>query len=105
MKNAALAALAVSVAVSASAAPDFDAITKAARTDLAAMIAADTTNPPGNEARITTLVAKKLKDAGIPYEITEFAPGRSNIVARLKGAGPEKPVMLADCRAQMGAGA
>lgn len=104
MTITAFAALFLSCAVSATASPDFDAVTKAARADLAAMIAADTTNPPGNEARITALVAKKLRDAGIPYEITEFAPGRSNIVARLKGTGPDKPVMLLAHTDVVGAG-
>ena len=78
----------------ASAAPDYDELAKSARATLAAMIETDTSNPPGNEGRIVQIVAKRLKDAGVPYEITEFEPGRRNIVARLKGTGPEKPLML-----------
>jgi acetylornithine deacetylase/succinyl-diaminopimelate desuccinylase-like protein len=78
----------------AAAAPDFDALAASARATLAAMVEADTTNPPGNEARIVALAAAKLKAAGIPFEITEFAPGRRNITARLRGAGDGKPVLL-----------
>ncbi len=73
---------------------DFEVMTKSARTTLGALIEANTTNPPGNEKRAVEIVASRLKAADIPYEITEFAPARENIVARLKGTGSEKPVML-----------
>lgn len=76
------------------AAADYQKLAVSARETLAAMVEADTTNPPGNEARIVALVEARLKKAGIPCELTEFEPGRRNIVARLKGSGKEKPVML-----------
>lgn len=65
-----------------------------ARVLLDELVAADTTNPPGNEARAVAIGAKRLDAAGIPYEITEFAPGRQNLVARLKGDGSAKPLLL-----------
>ena len=74
--------------------PNFDASLISFRQTLAEMVEADTTNPPGNESRIVHLVAQRLKEAGIPFEITTFAADRQNITARLKGNGPEKPVML-----------
>jgi len=64
------------------------------RETLSAMVRADTTNPPGNESRIVDLVAKRLTAEGIGFETVEFAPGRGCIVARLKGTGPEKPLLL-----------
>lgn len=64
------------------------------RRSLAAWIKADTSNPPGNEARIVKLIAARLKQAGIKYDIVAFAPGRENIIARLKGTGPAKPLLL-----------
>jgi acetylornithine deacetylase/succinyl-diaminopimelate desuccinylase-like protein len=76
--------------------PDYDSAAHAARETLAKLVAADTTNPPGNEARAVEIAAATLDEAGIPYEVTEFAPGRKNIVARLKATGnPEgKPILL-----------
>ncbi|MGK5090320.1 M20/M25/M40 family metallo-hydrolase [Bdellovibrionota bacterium FG-2] len=73
---------------------DFEAMTQSARESLGALVEANTTNPPGNEKRAVDIVASRLKAVGISYEITEFAPGRQSIVARLKGTGTKKPVML-----------
>jgi acetylornithine deacetylase/succinyl-diaminopimelate desuccinylase-like protein len=78
----------------ARAAPDFDAAAGSARQLIEALVAADTTNPPGNEARAVALGAERLRAAGIPYEVTEFAPGRENLVARLRGDGSLPPVLL-----------
>ncbi len=76
------------------AAVDFDSLAKDYRETLKTMVAADTESPPGNEARIVRLVAERLKAENIAYEISEFAPGRQNIVARLKGTGEQRPVLL-----------
>jgi acetylornithine deacetylase/succinyl-diaminopimelate desuccinylase-like protein len=85
------AALCVAVAAPAF---DYDAQARTFRDDLAAFVKADTTNPPGNEARIVKLVAERLTREKIPFTITEFAPGRQNIVARLKGQGAAKPLLM-----------
>lgn len=76
------------------AADKYEAEVQAVRKTLADLVKADTSNPPGNEARAVELVAARLKAEGVPYEIVEFAPGRSNLVARLKGSGGEKPLLL-----------
>lgn len=53
----------------------------------------DTTNPPGNETACARYLAALFKKEGIPCRVLESAPGRGNVVARLKG-GPGKPLML-----------
>ena len=58
------------------------------------LVASDTTNPPGNEARAVDVVAKRLAAAGIKYEIVPFGPGRASVVARLKGDGSKRPLLL-----------
>ena len=73
---------------------DLDAQAKAYRADMEAFVKADTTNPPGNEQRIVSLVAARLKKEGIPFTVQTFAPGRQNIIARLKGTGSEKALLL-----------
>ena len=54
----------------------------------------DTSNPPGTESRGVEWLKKIFDAEGIPYETAESAPGRGNIVARLKGAGTEPALIL-----------
>lgn len=54
----------------------------------------DTINPPGNETRGAQFMHDILAKEGIPSEVLEYAPGRGNIIARLEGTGPEKPLCL-----------
>jgi len=89
-----LLALSFFYAPAAAARPDFEAAGKSVRELLGALVAADTTNPPGNEARIAKIGEKRLQAAGIPSRRTEFAPGRENLVARLKGSGKQDPLLL-----------
>lgn len=74
--------------------PNWTSLDKEAIQKLSAYIHVDTTNPPGNELRGADWFAKIFKSEGIPYEIAESAPGRANIVARLKGSGSEPALIL-----------
>ncbi|MET0152923.1 MAG: M20/M25/M40 family metallo-hydrolase [Candidatus Binatia bacterium] len=73
---------------------DYDGSLADFRALLAKLVAADTTNPPGNEARAVDILAARLDEEKIPYEVTEFAPGRKNLIARLSGDGSERPLLL-----------
>ncbi len=57
---------------------------------LKAYLQVDTVNPPGNESRAVEFYARILKAEGIPYETQESAPGRGNIWAGWKVAGPRR---------------
>lgn len=61
---------------------------------LRALVRIDTTNPPGNETRAAQYLAEALREAGIDSVILEYAPGRGNLVARLKGRGEAPPLLL-----------
>jgi acetylornithine deacetylase/succinyl-diaminopimelate desuccinylase-like protein len=76
--------------------PDFDSAAKSARELLAELVSVDTTNPPGNENRAAEIVARRLGRAEVSASTLDFAPGRANLVARLKaaGGGGDKPVVL-----------
>ncbi|HEY1586090.1 MAG TPA: M20/M25/M40 family metallo-hydrolase [Polyangia bacterium] len=65
-----------------------------ARQLLDELVETDTSNPPGNEEKAAKLIAGKLRAAGIESTIVPFAPGRANLVARLKGDGSKKPLLL-----------
>lgn len=49
------------------------------------LVRAETVNPPGNEAAAARIVAARLDAAGCEVVTQEVAPGRENVVARLRG--------------------
>lgn len=61
---------------------------------LKALVAMDTSNPPGNELLPARYLHDMLKDEGLDPQLIESAPGRGNVVARLRGDGSEKPLLL-----------
>ncbi|MGC1106589.1 MAG: M20/M25/M40 family metallo-hydrolase [Candidatus Acidiferrales bacterium] len=81
-------------AQASAASPDWHALENDAVQKLSAYIRVDTTNPPGNEIRAAQWYAKIFQAEGIPYQIAESAPGRGNIVARLKGTGSAPALIL-----------
>ncbi|PWU21524.1 MAG: peptidase M20 [Bdellovibrio sp.] len=77
-------------------------VTRDFRQTLAELVKADTTNPPGNEARAVAILARRLKEENIAYEIVDFGSDRQNVsqnvrqnlIARLKGDGTRNPLLL-----------
>jgi len=65
-----------------------------ARQYLLDLLKIDTTNPPGHETRVAEYL-KQVADAnGIPSELLGGDPKRLNFVARLKGTGKGRPLLL-----------
>src|SRR5579862_52396 len=58
------------------------------------LIRLDTSNPPGNESRVATYLKQVADMSGIPAELLGDDPKRLNLVARLKGDGKNKPLLL-----------
>lgn len=58
------------------------------------MIRLDSSNPPGYEKAVAEYIKNIFDEAGIPSRILEKVPGRSNIVAVVKGEESETPIML-----------
>jgi acetylornithine deacetylase/succinyl-diaminopimelate desuccinylase-like protein len=54
----------------------------------------NTSNPPGNEIETAKFFKSIFDKYGIQSEIFEYKPGRANIIARLKGNGSKRPIML-----------
>jgi acetylornithine deacetylase/succinyl-diaminopimelate desuccinylase-like protein len=73
---------------------DDAAIGAEATANLQGLLRFDTTNPPGNELGAIKYLAEILKRDGIESTILESAPGRANLVARLKGDDSQKPFLL-----------
>src|SRR6267143_1442284 len=56
----------------------------------------DTSNPPGNELKAARFFKDWFDREGISSEIFEIAPGRADLVARLKGNGTKRPLLLSN---------
>jgi acetylornithine deacetylase/succinyl-diaminopimelate desuccinylase-like protein len=54
----------------------------------------NTSNPPGNEMAAAQFLKSVLQREGVGSEIFEYAPGRANIIARIKGDGSKRPIIL-----------
>lgn len=54
----------------------------------------DTSNPPGNEMKTARWLEALLAKDGIPSEILEIAPGRADLIARIRGDGSKKALLL-----------
>jgi acetylornithine deacetylase/succinyl-diaminopimelate desuccinylase-like protein len=54
----------------------------------------NTSNPPGNEIEAARFFKKIFDQHGIENEIFEYKPGRANIIARIKGNGSKRPIIL-----------
>ena len=58
------------------------------------LVRIDTTNPPGNEMACVAYLQPLLAQAGVETRVVETAPGRGNLIARVRGSGAERPLML-----------
>ena len=75
-------------------APDWPALEGEIMRHYQTVLRLDTSNPPGNE-HIAVEYLKQVFDAeGIPSQVFALDPNRSNIVARLKGSGKKRPLLI-----------
>jgi acetylornithine deacetylase/succinyl-diaminopimelate desuccinylase-like protein len=59
-----------------------------------ALVQIDTSSPPGNETKVVEYLKKLFDVEGIPSKMFAKDPTRANIVARLKGNGSKRPILL-----------
>ena len=59
---------------------------------LDAMVKVDTSH--GHETTLLEPIAARYRELGVPVQILESAPGRGNLVARLRGSGQKRPLLL-----------
>jgi acetylornithine deacetylase/succinyl-diaminopimelate desuccinylase-like protein len=58
------------------------------------LVQIDSTDPPGNETRVVDYVRKVFDAEGIQYIVEAKDPARANIVARLRGNGSKRPLLI-----------
>src|SRR5260221_11955068 len=61
---------------------------------LADLVRLDTSDPPGNESKVAEYIQGVLAKEGITAELLKTDPGRDSVVARLKGDGSARPLLL-----------
>lgn len=58
------------------------------------LIQIDSRNPPGNETKVVDYLKQVLESEGIPTSTFALDPARANLVARLKGNGRKRPLLI-----------
>ena len=84
----------VSSVAGAQGAPDWQAVEAEAIRTIQSYVRINTSNPPGDVTKAADFLTGLLKREGIPVTRYESGPGRSIVLARLKGAGSAKPLLL-----------
>jgi acetylornithine deacetylase/succinyl-diaminopimelate desuccinylase-like protein len=63
-------------------------------THFQALLRLDTSNPPGNEVLAVEYLKGVLEKEGIPAQVFASDPKRPNLVARIKGSGKKRPLLV-----------
>src|ERR1700690_2000682 len=74
--------------------PDWAKINEEALRHFQALVRMDSTNPPGNETLVAEYVKKTLEAEGIQVTLAAKDPARANLIARLKGNGSKRPLLI-----------
>jgi acetylornithine deacetylase/succinyl-diaminopimelate desuccinylase-like protein len=74
--------------------PDFTALEADTLRHFQALVRMDTSDPPGGEKPAADYVKQVLEAEGIPVQIFAADPNRPNVVARLRGSGKKRPLLI-----------
>jgi acetylornithine deacetylase/succinyl-diaminopimelate desuccinylase-like protein len=95
MRTSASLFLAILVAASAAAqTPDWSRLEAETMEHFQALLRFDTTDPPGGEKPAADYLKQVLEKEGLEVEMLSLEPHRPNVVARLKGNGKKRPLLL-----------
>ena len=84
----------IAVSALAAAEPDWTKAKREALEVLVDLVKLDTSQPAGNEILAARYLKSRLDAEGIPSTIYEPEPGRASIVARVRGSGAKRPLLL-----------
>ncbi len=73
---------------------DWNAAGEESLQHLVELIKIDTTNPPGNETRAANYLQAVLAAEGIESQLYSLDSDRANLVARIKGNGSKRPILI-----------
>jgi acetylornithine deacetylase/succinyl-diaminopimelate desuccinylase-like protein len=86
--------LSIGVLTLSAAEPDWNKVNEETLRHYRALIQIDTSGPPNFEAPAAEYLKKVLEADGIPVEVFAKDPKRPNIVARIKGNGSKRPLLI-----------
>jgi acetylornithine deacetylase/succinyl-diaminopimelate desuccinylase-like protein len=73
---------------------DWDTVGEQTIQHLVDLIQIDTSNPPGNETKAADYLRAVLASEGIDSQLYALDPERANLVARIKGNGSKRPILI-----------
>jgi acetylornithine deacetylase/succinyl-diaminopimelate desuccinylase-like protein len=73
---------------------DWEATGEESINHLVELVRINTSNPPGNETAAANYVKAVLASEGIDSELYALEPERANLVARIKGNGSKRPILI-----------
>jgi acetylornithine deacetylase/succinyl-diaminopimelate desuccinylase-like protein len=73
---------------------DWDKVNAETLLHYQSIVRINSSNPPGNETAVVNYLKEVFDREGISYQIFALEPGRANLVARLKGNGSKKPILM-----------
>ena len=73
---------------------DWESTAKESIEHLVNLIRIDTSNPPGNETQAANYLKDALAEEGIESTLYALEPDRANLVARIKGNGSKRPILI-----------
>src|SRR5262245_43004493 len=74
--------------------PDWDRVNAETLQHFQELVRFDTSDPPGGEAPAVAYLKSVLEKEGIPVEVFALDANRPNLVARLKGTGKKRPLLI-----------
>jgi acetylornithine deacetylase/succinyl-diaminopimelate desuccinylase-like protein len=73
---------------------DWEGVGEESINHLVELVRINTSNPPGNETEAANYVKAVLAAEGIDSELYALEPERANLVARIKGNGSKRPILI-----------
>ena len=74
--------------------PDWSQVDEEVLEHFRTMVRMDTTDPPGREIELTEYLVSVLQNEGIEVDVFALEAERPNVVARLRGNGSKRPLLL-----------
>ena len=74
--------------------PDWKALEAETMRHFQALLRLNTSDPPGVERPAAEYLKRVLEAEGIPVELVALEPNRPSVIARLKGSGAKRPILI-----------